>query len=681
MKKWFVVPAVASMAMVGLFGCSSDTKSSAPEGLSENLVEETASYQAATFNVNTQSARTALARRSHSVLNQWEFGEDSLSADSVGYAHGSVDSTFGQGDYAVEASVKVDSDSAYTIASAGVDGDGAAWLLQIEEGNLVLVWRNQASDSSWHKIVADQGLKTGRWHGVRMEYLDSMMVFLVNGSVTGAYKYEKGLHVKGTFTIGYDLWLRDRCNCKGGQIDYVIIENSQDMFVQSSSSSEQKVVRDSVPAEEVAESKWIAAWEFNDASDVGRDFSGNGHDAIIKEGAVTVKDSVALFDGQSGFKVNLTPDLKINDFVIEARFNPASTSRFNNIVVAEPPGRYGDGWIFRLGNGVLYFNIRDAANGTDWTEFDIATIPMNQWTVARVERLGDEISFFVNDTLMRTVKFKGDVSDLAYDWGVGYDAMNQALHNRYFDGKIDYIRFGRNEESLEVVEDTVVADSSVADSVVADSVVKDTSGKTVVKDTANVKSAEWKLLAAWEFNDADSVGLDATEGGNDAYVGEGKPVVEDTVLLLDGKSGLVIPLSKTFQRNDFVVEARVMPKDFGRMPNIIVSEPPGFGVDGWALRADYGKFHFQIRDDRSGQDWTNYDVDTLALDEWNLLRVEVYNGTVKMFKNGELVLEETFIGDITQMGYDLAIGYDAMNQAFHSRYFNGKIDYIRFYGL
>ena len=36
---------------------------------------------------------------------------------------------------------------------------------------------------------------------------------------------------------------------------------------------------------------------------------------------------------------------------------------------------------------------------------------------------------------------KGDVSQLGYNIGIGYDAMNQAIHDRFFVGEIDYIRY------------------------------------------------------------------------------------------------------------------------------------------------------------------------------------------------------------------------------------------------
>jgi len=39
------------------------------------------------------------------------------------------------------------------------------------------------------------------------------------------------------------------------------------------------------------------------------------------------------------------------------------------------------------------------------------------------------------------------------------------------------------------------------------------------------------------------------------------------------------------------------------------------------------------------------------------------------------------VGDVSQLGYNIGIGYDAMMQAKHDRFFVGEIDYIRYYGL
>ena len=123
------------------------------------------------------------------------------------------------------------------------------------------------------------------------------------------------------------------CDCKG-RISSVRVEYIFDIFeIPGEKSSSSSAVVDTSAA---VDGDWIAAWEFNDASNVGRDFTGNGHNAKIGEGKVKVENNVAIFDGKSGFSVPLSSDFKINDFVIESRFNPASSSRFNNILVSEP---------------------------------------------------------------------------------------------------------------------------------------------------------------------------------------------------------------------------------------------------------------------------------------------------------------------------------------------------------
>ena len=313
--------------------------------------------------------------------------------------------------------------------------------------------------------------------------------------------------------------------------------------------------------------------------------------------------------------------ISLNDFVVESRFKPANSSRFNNILVAEPPGRYGDGWIFRLGYGKLYFNIRDAANGTGWSEFEIASVPMNEWTVARVERLGDEISFFINDSLVKTVNFKGDVSDLGYNWGLGYDAMNQALHQRYFDGEIDYIRFGEN-----------VAEPKKED----------------VEEQKPVEKVEGDWLAAWEFNDDSNVGRDFSGNGHTAKIGEGSVVAIDGIAAFNGKSGFYVDLAKDININEFVVEARVRPTQFGTMQNIIVAEPPGRGVDGWQLRIDEGVLTVHLRDsDKDGDNWNIFPGKKMTLGEWSTVRVERSNDSLKVFQDGVLTVSVAYEGDLT----------------------------------
>ncbi|MCK9183007.1 MAG: LamG domain-containing protein [Fibrobacteraceae bacterium] len=425
----------------------------------------------------------------------------------------------------------------------------------------------------------------------------------------------------------------------------------------------------------------IASWQFKDPSNVGKDFSRYKNDAEVGEGAPVIRDSALSLDGASGLKVNLFDSLKTNDFAIEARIYPTAFGEMNNIVAAEPPGRYGDGWILRLEEGRVVFLMRDADEGASWFEVLVGdTIPLNEWTTVRIERIDSVTAIYMNGFLKAAASFRGDVAQMTYGLGIGYDAMNQANHNRYFSGKIDYIRIEKlistaksytETSSSSAVDTSVVEDSSFADTAAVDSSESSSSAAVVAPDSG--------LLVAWEFNDSANVGLDATGNGNNAFVGEGSPVIEDSVLVLDSSAGLIVPLTETFKRNEFVLEVRIYPTEFNQMNNIVAAEPPGSYGDGWILRLDSGTLQFHARDAAQGTEWNVFTVDTLSLNQWTTIRVEKTSDSIQVSLNGEIRTKVAFDGDLAQLGYDLGIGYDAMNQNNHDRYFKGKIDYIRFY--
>jgi hypothetical protein len=236
---------------------------------------------------------------------------------------------------------------------------------------------------------------------------------------------------------------------------------------------------------------------------------------------------------------------------------------------------------------------------------------------------------------------------MRYDWSIGFDGMQQSFHNRYFIGEMDYVRFGKF------------------------------SGFSAGALPVKVE----RLLAAWEFNEPTFIGLDRMANNSTHYV-VGSAKVADTTVALDGQSGLQIGLSKIFKRNTFAVEARVKPTSFAEMQNIIVAEPPGRYGDGWQLRVDDGVLTVHFRDEEvDGTEWNVLTGAALALDEWTTIRVERTADSVKVFQNGELTVSAEAVGDVSQLGYNIGIGYDAMMQAKHDRFFAGEIDYIRYYGL
>lgn len=649
MKKWYALPVVASMAMTGLFGCSSESTDPYSSIIGENdavIGNQAATGEVAVLSAPDAKAHLAMFRRS--VVDTWQFeSSDSASVE--------IDSAFQNENFAVDADVTVEDDSAYTIASAGVDGNGFAWMVQVEKGAVVYSWRETAG-SEWKKFQTGKSVAVNELSNVRVERAGNVVVVFVNGKIEGAFRNETKVDFKleGRITFGFDKVNPGMCHCHNGHVEQVGVETVDEIEDTPIDSIEvvdpvetpiDTIAGESNPAPETV---WIAEWDFNDAANVGLDVTGNGHDATIGEGSVPSTNGIATFDGKSGFTVALANDIKINEFVVEARVKPTKFGTMQNIIVAEPPGRGVDGWQLRIDEGVLTVHLRDDdLNGDDWNIFPGKRMVLNEWNVVRLERSADSVKLFQNGELTVAAAYTGDVTQMRYDWSIGFDGMQQAFHNRYFIGEMDYVRFGAFNGFSEGV--------------------------------LPVKSK--RLLVAWEFNEPTFIGLDRMANNSTHYL-VGSPKVADTTVALDGTSGLIVDLSKVFQRNTFAIETRVKPTQFGEMQNIIVAEPPGRYGDGWIIRLDNGVLTVHFRDeDTDGTTWNILRGEKLALDEWTDIRVERGAESIKVFQNGELTAEAETTGDISQLGYDIGIGFDAMMQAKHDRFFVGEIDFIRYYGL
>lgn len=626
-----------------LAGCSTSPSDSSSWG--------TVSEELSTVNniarVNVVDAHSHLARYRHFVVDSWQLSDSTSDTASV-----VVDSLTNYG-FAVEADVQVEDDSAYTIASAGVDGDSAAWVLQVEEGAVVYSWRNTA-DENWLKFKTEKALDLKKLNTVRVERAGVVVAIIVNGKIIDAFKDDgKSAVIKGLFTIGFDARNPGKCHCNNGRVEQIGVE-TVDEIEDSPIDSVQVIDTLDIPLDTSAAlndsevTEWIAEWNFNDAENVGLDVTGHGHNATAGEGSVSAFDGIASFDGKSGMMVSLDTDIRINEFVVEARVKPTRFATMQNIIVAEPPGRGVDGWQLRIDEGVLTVHLRDADSSyVDWSIYPGKEMILGEWNEIRLERNADSVKLFQNGELTVAVAYQGDLTQMCYDWGIGYDAMQQSFHDRYFIGEMDYIRFGVFKGFTE--------------------------GTLVPKN-------EW-LLAAWEFNEPEFVGLDRMANNSSKYV-VGNAVVADTTLVLDGQSGMPVNLSRAFQRNTFAIETRVKPAAFAEMQNIIVAEPPGRYGDGWIIRLDDGVLTVHFRDEETdGTEWNVLKGKELALDEWTEIRVERTADSVIVFQNGERSVWAAAKGYVSQLGYNIGIGYDAMKQAKGNRYFNGEIDYIRYYGL
>ena len=641
MKKFSCLAIVTALGM--LAGCSTSPSDSSSWG--------TVSEEQSTVNniarLNVADAHSHLARYRHSVVESWLLSDSTSDTASV------VVDSLKNDDFAVEADVLVEDDSAYTIASAGVDGDSAAWVLQVEDGAVVYSWRNDATEE-WLKFKTEKALDLKTLNTVRVERAGIVVAIIVNGKIIDAFKDDgKSAVIKGLFTIGFDARHPDKCYCNNGRVEQIGVEKINEIEDTPIDSVQVVDTLDipldtSVALYDSVVTDWIAEWDFNDAENVGLDVTGHGHNASVGEGAVSAADGVASFDGKSGMMVSLDSDIRINEFVVEARVKPTKFGTMQNIIVAEPPGRGVDGWQLRIDEGVLTVHLRDADSSyVDWSIYPGKEMVLGEWNEIRLERNADSVKLFQNGELTVAVAYQGDLTQMCYDWGIGYDAMQQAFHDRYFIGEMDYIRFGVFKGFTE--------------------------GTLVPKN-------EW-LLAAWEFNEPKFVGLDRMANNSTKYV-VGNATVVDTTLVLDGQSGLPIELSKVFKRNAFAIETRVKPAAFSEMQNIIVAEPPGRYGDGWIVRLDDGVLTVHFRDaETDGTEWNVLRGKELALDEWTEIRVERTADSVIVFQNGERTVWAAAKGDVSLLGYNIGIGYDAMRQAKSDRYFNGEIDYIRFYGL
>lgn len=673
MRKQSVIFAIATVAVVGLLGCSETENSGAPvsvgestpavdENSSPSVIEGKSVLSEEILSVNTADAKAHLSKFRRSVVNSRQF-KSSTSEESED-ATIAIDSSFQNENFAVDATVEVEDDSTYTVASAGVDGDGSAWIVQVEDETVVYSWREK-SGGDWHKFSTEKvcGKKKGAVN-VRVERAESMIVIFVDGKIVAAFRDEvKGAFiVKGEFTIGFDKKETGKCHCENGHVEQIGVETvdeiEEEIIDEPEDPVEEEVPDTTVEVieepTEVAPDEWIAEWDFNDSADVGRDATGNGHDATIGEGSVSTVDGIATFDGNSGFSVDLDRALIINEFVVEARIKPTQFGTMQNILVAEPPGRGVDGWQLRIDEGVLTVHLRDTDKaGDDWSIFPGKRMTLGEWSEVRLERSADSVKLYQDGELTVAVAYTGDLTQMRYDWSIGFDGMQQAFHNRYFIGEMDYVRFGKFNGF----------------------------GKFEGSSETSLAAPSERLLVAWEFNEPSFIGLDRM-ANNSTHYEVGAPAIADTTLLLDGNSGLQVNLSKVFKRNTFAIETRVKPTKFAAMQNIIVAEPPGRYGDGWIVRLDDGVLTVHFRDEEADDvEWNVYEGEELALNEWTDIRVERSADSIKVFQNGVLTVSAPAKGDVSQLGYNIGIGYDAMMQALHDRFFVGQIDYIRYYGL
>ena len=196
------------------------------------------------------------------------------------------------------------------------------------------------------------------------------------------------------------------------------------------------------------------AYEFNSPNDMGHDYLGENN--AYKDnhvGPISAECGSIVFDGTSGLIVPLSGVFKSRGFVVEIRFMPTKAGKMGNIFVAEPPGSGVDGWQIRLDGTDVVLHMRDMEFNSSWEVKNIGQVSLNEWHVVRIKifpaksELSGTIFYSMNITLdgaMVAMEYKADTSNLKYGLAIGYDSMYQERHDdRFFTGKIDYIRYGK----------------------------------------------------------------------------------------------------------------------------------------------------------------------------------------------------------------------------------------------
>ena len=199
------------------------------------------------------------------------------------------------------------------------------------------------------------------------------------------------------------------------------------------------------------------AYEFNSPNDMGHDYLGENN--AYKDnhvGPISAECGSIVFDGTSGLIVPLSGVFKSRGFVVEIRFMPTKAGKMGNIFVAEPPGSGVDGWQIRLDGTDVVLHMRDMEFNSSWEVKNIGQVSLNEWHVVRIKifpaksELSGTIFYSMNITLdgaMVAMEYKADTSNLKYGLAIGYDSMYQERHDdRFFTGKIDYIRYGKITE-------------------------------------------------------------------------------------------------------------------------------------------------------------------------------------------------------------------------------------------
>jgi len=183
----------------------------------------------------------------------------------------------------------------------------------------------------------------------------------------------------------------------------------------------------------------MARWSLSDQASEDSASSIGNYSLTVGEGTIRIDstEGLPIFDGTFGLSISNSA-FQLDYFGVSARFKPTKFGRFNNIIVCEPTGGTQPGWGIRLEQGNAVFMIRTASE-LKWTYYMLGRVQVNQWSEIKVSRTEEVLTIELNGDKVISHDHKGSMKNMQTKIGIGYDAVQQNIHDRYFNGFIDQI--------------------------------------------------------------------------------------------------------------------------------------------------------------------------------------------------------------------------------------------------
>ena len=465
-------------------------------------------------------------------------------------------------------------------------------------------------------------------------------------------------------------------------------EKSSSSDKESSSSKTVVVCSEEKVHEKLDPLVYTVGYEFNDPDDFGKEYFGR-NDAVVDGETFYGDCDNIMFDGHSCLEIPLSEEFKTNSFFIEARIYPQKFGTIQNIIASEPPGSGKSGWMLRLDDGELTFHVRDAENAySDWKVFKAKKMSLDEWALVRVEKYasGDVVILVEGDTVL-TGSYEGNIVNKEYEVGIGCSAVGQGDYNgRAFIGEMDYVRLGKLDESkAPSLKSVVPADSAAEDSLDnGPNRSKVAASDLTLQCPEAAESISDGYTVAYEFDVADDLGMDFF-GNNHAVLGTGTPDGDCSSLVLDGASGLRVPVNDDFRSRGFLIETRFKLTDVSGTYFIAGINPIYGETDGWKIYVNKGMVEFQAVDNDVSPLWEPLQIESINADEWHSVRIKIFPAksglsnevfyTLNAAFDGSLRKAVEFKGNLSQLKGVFAIGYDP---DLVSDFVTGEIDYVRF---